>query len=80
MTDEGMKVLKERYIIKFERKYITFALTLFNGNVTRAARYAKMDRSNFLRMMRKNQIRSVDFKGAINGNTVEPRENRRTAR
>ncbi len=37
---------------RFEREYIAQALRLHNGNMSRAARYAGMDRSQFFRMVR----------------------------
>ena len=59
---EGLIAGKHRVASEFERKYILFALGFFDGNVTRAARAAEMDRSNFHRLMRKHGVESEGFR------------------
>ena len=59
---EGLMAGKHRVAEEFERKYILFALGTYCGNVTRAARVADMDRSNFHRLMRKHGVESEGFR------------------
>ena len=46
----------------FEQQFLVHQLSLFNGNVTSAARASKMTRQNFQRLMKKYGIESPSFK------------------
>ncbi len=49
---------KEQVIASFERRYIKEALKASGGNISAAARMAKMDRKNFWQLMKKYAIES----------------------
>ncbi|MBY0472045.1 sigma-54 dependent transcriptional regulator [bacterium] len=53
----GYMVLKKKWCDAFEREYLTSLLTRHSGNVSASAREAKIDRSNFLRLLRRHGIR-----------------------
>ena len=54
--------LKKKWSESFEKEYISEMLTRHHGNVSAAAREMKLDRSNFLRLLRKYGIRSEVFR------------------
>ena len=60
---------KERLVREFEREYLERLLRSCEGNVTRAAEVAEMERSSLQRLLRKHSINSRDFKKT--GNPVE---------
>jgi len=49
-------VLKKKWSEAFEKEYLTNVLAKHQGNVTAASREAAVDRSNFLRLLRRHQI------------------------
>ncbi|MBU6153321.1 MAG: response regulator [Bdellovibrionales bacterium] len=49
-------VLKKKWSEAFEKEYLTQVLVKHGGNVTAAAKEASVDRSNFLRLLRRHQI------------------------
>jgi DNA-binding NtrC family response regulator len=49
-------VLKKKWSEAFEKEYLTSVLERHHGNVTAAAKEAAVDRSNFLRLLRRHQI------------------------
>lgn len=55
-------VLKKKWSEAFEKEYLTQVLTKHNGNVTAAAREAAVDRSNFLRLLRRHHIDASGFR------------------
>ena len=55
-------VLKKKWSEAFEKEYLTQVLTKHNGNVTAAAREAAVDRSNFLRLLRRHQIDAAAYR------------------
>jgi DNA-binding NtrC family response regulator len=55
-------VLKKKWSEAFEKEYLTQVLTKHQGNVTAAAREAAVDRSNFLRLLRRHQIDASIFR------------------
>jgi DNA-binding NtrC family response regulator len=57
-------VLKKKWSEAFEKEYLTQVLTKYNGNVTAAAREAAVDRSNFLRLLRRHQIDAATYRSA----------------
>ncbi len=54
--------LKKKWVDSFEREYLTNTLTKHEGNVSAAAREARLDRSNFLRLLRRHAIKAQDFR------------------
>ena len=62
-------LLKRQWCDSFEQNYLTHILRRHKGNVSSAAREAKLDRSNFLRLMRRHGIKSDDYRS----NTSETR-------
>ena len=53
---------KTHVVDRFERRYLTKILSITRGNVSRAARIAKKERSAFQKLMRKHGIRSESFR------------------
>lgn len=54
--------LKRKWIDAFEREYLISVVERNRGNVTLAAREARMDRSNFLRLLRRHQMKARDLR------------------
>lgn len=59
---DGYMAMKKRWSQEFERAYLLKALERHQGNVSAAAREAKIDRSNFLRLLRRHAIRADIFR------------------
>ena len=55
-------VLKKKWSDVFEKEYLTGVLEKHQGNVTAAARESGVDRSNFLRLLRRHQIDAEVFR------------------
>ncbi|HAR43838.1 MAG TPA: hypothetical protein DCS07_14585 [Bdellovibrionales bacterium] len=56
--------LKKKWTESFEREYLIAALARNGGNVSAAAREAHLDRSNFLRLLRKYTLRAQSYRKA----------------
>lgn len=56
--------MKKECVDQFEQNYLQNILTQFNGNVTAAAKAAGLDRSNFLRLLRRHHITSKVYRRA----------------
>lgn len=56
--------LKKQWTDQFEQDYIQKLLQKNNGNVTAAAKEAGLDRSNFLRLLRRHQIQAQTYRKA----------------
>lgn len=56
--------LKKKWTESFEKEYLSSALARHSGNVSAAAREAQLDRSNFLRLLRRYGIQSIQFRKA----------------
>ena len=56
--------LKRKWCDSFEREYIMSTLARNGGNVSAAAREAKLDRSNFLRLLRRHGLTSQQYRKA----------------
>ena len=61
---ESFTDLKKKWSDSFEREYLQAVLGRHGGNVSAAAREAKLDRSNFLRLLRRHQLRAQEFRKA----------------
>lgn len=59
---ESFIKLKKKWIDTFEKEYIISVIGRNQGNVSLAAREANMDRSNFLRLLRRHQMKASDFR------------------
>jgi len=60
----GYQDIKKRWSASFDKEFLISTLVRNAGNVSAAAREAKIDRSNFLRLLRKYGIRSQDYRKA----------------
>jgi DNA-binding NtrC family response regulator len=56
-------LLKKKWSDVFEREYLCGLLDKHTGNVTAAAKEAGVDRSNFLRLLRRHQIDAASYRG-----------------
>jgi DNA-binding NtrC family response regulator len=61
-AEEGYMDLKKRWGDSFEKEYLVSALQRHHGNVSAAAREAKIDRSNFLRLLRRHGLKAQDYR------------------
>jgi DNA-binding NtrC family response regulator len=59
---ESYTELKKRWCDSFENEYLVTTLRRHGGNVSAAARDAKLDRSNFLRLLRKHNLKAQDYR------------------
>jgi len=55
--------LKKQWVDAFEKEYLTQILKKYDGNVSAASREACLDRSNFLRLLRRHDIKAAIFRG-----------------
>ena len=58
---DTFKEEKHRVVDQFEYNYITNLLSLHEGNISRAARAAGMDRKNFWQLMKKHEVNAKDY-------------------
>jgi hypothetical protein len=56
-------VLKKKWSEAFEKEYLSSVLERHQGNVTAAAKEAAVDRSNFLRLLRRHHIEASNYRG-----------------
>jgi DNA-binding NtrC family response regulator len=66
--------LKKAFVDQFETDYLKGMLTKHTGNVSAAAREAALDRSNFLRLLRRHKIKSNDHRPVGAPEIVEEQE------
>jgi DNA-binding NtrC family response regulator len=62
VSGDGYMDLKKRWSNSFEREYLVSTLKKHEGNVSAAAREAKLDRSNFLRLLRRHGVKAQEFR------------------
>ncbi len=55
-------LLKKKWSDVFEREYLTGILDRHQGNVTASAKEAGVDRSNFLRLLRRHQLDAASYR------------------
>jgi len=60
--DQSYMKLKKVWLDSFEREYLVGALNRHGGNVSAAAREARLDRSNFLRLLRRHGLRAQEYR------------------
>lgn len=61
-TGGSYTTLKKRWIESFEVDYLSQLLNQHSGNVSAAARDARLDRSNFLRLLRKYGLKAESYR------------------
>ena len=59
---ESYTTLKKRWSFSFEREYLAAILSRHDGNVSAAAREAHLDRSNFLRLLRRHRMTAQEYR------------------
>jgi two-component system nitrogen regulation response regulator NtrX len=59
---EGYMLMKKKWGLAFEREYLVSTLAKHLGNVSAAAREAKLDRSNFLRLLRRHRLSAQEYR------------------
>ncbi len=61
---ESYTDLKKKWSDAFEREYLAGILNRHGGNVSAAARESKLDRSNFLRLLRRHSLKAQEYRKA----------------
>jgi DNA-binding NtrC family response regulator len=61
---QNYTVMKKKWSEQFEREYLINLLNRTQGNVTIAAKESGIDRSNFLRLLRRHGINAANFRNA----------------
>ena len=61
---ETYTMQKKRWVDAFEKEYLESTLARHHGNVTSAAKEAAIDRSNFLRLLRRHGLKSRVYREA----------------
>ena len=61
---DGYMELKKKWCENFEREYLVSTLNRHDGNVSAAAREARIDRSNLLRLLRRHGLRAEQYRKA----------------
>jgi DNA-binding NtrC family response regulator len=62
--DASYTQFKKRWSNSFEQEYLVAILSRHGGNVSASAREAKLDRSNFLRLLRKHNLSAEQYRKA----------------
>lgn len=57
--------MKKKWSDSFEKEYLVGTLARHGGNVSAAAREAKLDRSNFLRLLRRHGLKAQEYRQKI---------------
>ena len=65
VPDEPYHMAKDRIIAQFEKDYLTRLIARAGGNMSKAARLAKVDRTTLYRLMEKHSILREEDAGAI---------------
>ncbi len=63
-SDLSFTQYKRRWSDTFEQEYLVSILNRNHGNVSAAAREAKLDRSNFLRLLRRHHLNAQNYRKA----------------
>jgi DNA-binding NtrC family response regulator len=61
-VDSGYTEMKKKWADSFEREYLMATLSRHSGNVSAAAREARLDRSNFLRLLRRHGLKAQQYR------------------
>jgi DNA-binding NtrC family response regulator len=65
MLDDAFHVAKDKLIARFEREYLTRLVSRASGNMSKAARLARIDRTTLYRLMEKHSFRRDDQSGGL---------------
>jgi transcriptional regulator of acetoin/glycerol metabolism len=63
-SEKGYTSLKKEWCDSFEKQFLVTTLNRNGGNVSAAAREAKLDRSNFLRLLRRHGLKAQEYRKA----------------
>jgi DNA-binding NtrC family response regulator len=63
-TSPSYTKIKRKWLEQFEKEYLIATLIKYRGNVSAAARDAHLDRSNFLRLLRKYGLQAHGYRRA----------------
>jgi two-component system nitrogen regulation response regulator NtrX len=63
-SDQGYTAIKKKWCDSFEKDYLVHLLNRNGGNVSAAARESKLDRSNFLRLLRRHGLKAQEYRKA----------------
>ena len=64
LPDEAYHLAKDRIIAHFEKEYLSRLIGRSGGNMSKAARLAKVDRTTLYRLMEKHNILREEEAGA----------------
>jgi DNA-binding NtrC family response regulator len=67
-------LLKKKWSEAFEKEYLVSILARYQGNVTAAAKEAGIDRSNFLRLLRRHQINAQNYRQSTSATSLHQTE------
>ncbi len=59
LWDQGLRVARDHLVAHFERRYLTWLLGRAAGNMSRAARIARVDRTTLYRLIQKHGLRGA---------------------
>ena len=62
LANVGYTELKRKWSEAFEKEFLVASLSKHGGNVSAAAREAKLDRSNFLRLLRRHGLKAQEYR------------------
>jgi DNA-binding NtrC family response regulator len=65
LPDEAYHMAKDRIIAHFEKDYLARLISRAGGNMSKAARLAKVDRTTLYRLMEKHSILREEETGAV---------------
>jgi DNA-binding NtrC family response regulator len=57
--------VKKKFALQFEQDYLNDILTRHQGNVSAAAKESGLDRSNFLRLLRRHQMQAQNYRTQV---------------
>lgn len=76
LASREFREVKREIVSEFEKRYLHQLLERFDGNVTVAARHSGMLRSALQRLLRKHDLKSVEYRGGRRATADRPAESR----
>ncbi|MBI2401612.1 MAG: hypothetical protein HYV20_02510 [Gemmatimonadetes bacterium] len=55
--EHGLRAARDRVVMDFERRYLTWLVSRTGGNMSRAAQIGRVDRTTLYRLMEKHGLR-----------------------